>query len=313
MKAIMYHYVRPDVAREPDYYHLSASDFQRQLDYFESEFGFVDREEFVTAIRTDGSAAPPGVVLTFDDGFRDHYETVFRELQKRDLWGIFYVPTGPYVNGNLLDVHRTHVLLGRYTGAEIVNELSNIVTEEMIPFKRRAEFQEETYRSQKDDSTVKQAKRILNYFIAPAHRTAVLDQLDERLDNEPTPVDEFYVSVDELREMQEGGMLIGSHTVSHPVLSKLRAERQQSEIRGSFSFLSERVGEASIRSFCYPYGGAYSFDNDTKKILEASGCAFAFNVESRDIDQTDLDDHRLELPRYDCTDFPHGESSGSLS
>ena len=79
MKAVMYHYVRPDASNPPWYYHLDIEDFRAQLDYFEDEYGFVDRDAFLAAAR--GRADPPeGVILTFDDGLRDHYKWVFPEL-----------------------------------------------------------------------------------------------------------------------------------------------------------------------------------------------------------------------------------------
>ena len=62
MKAIMYHYVRPQTEYQPDYYYLDVDDFRSQLDYFEEEFGFVSKAEFLSVVRGeyDGDDLPSG-------------------------------------------------------------------------------------------------------------------------------------------------------------------------------------------------------------------------------------------------------------
>lgn len=310
----MYHYVRPETDRQPDYYHLNVDDFRSQLDYFEREFGFVTKEEFLSVVRgeNDPDDLPSGVVLTFDDGFRDHYETVYPELQKRGLWGIFYVPVGPYQTGQLLDVHRTHVLLGKVPGEELLEHTRDIVTEEMVPYKRRDEFREQTYENQDDTGATKQAKRILNFFISDEYQTDVLDQLTERLAYDPVAVSDFYMTRDELTEMHANGMVIGGHTVTHPVLSKLSPDNQRTQIAESLEYIHEAVGGLSERTFCYPYGNSYSFDENTISILKELNCEWSFKVESADITTRDIRSRLQALPRYDCTDFPNGEASGSI-
>jgi len=57
-----------------------------------------------------------GVILTFDDGLRDHYKYVFPKLKEHNLWGIFYISTAPFHNKKLIDVHRIHMLVGKYGG-----------------------------------------------------------------------------------------------------------------------------------------------------------------------------------------------------
>jgi len=90
----MYHYVRPDEPNLPHLRHLHVDDFVKQLDYFGNEYGFISKEAFRECI---SSAEPAkGVILTFDDGFKDHYRYVLPEMLKRNLWGIFYIPMSPF-------------------------------------------------------------------------------------------------------------------------------------------------------------------------------------------------------------------------
>ena len=97
MKPVMYHYVRPSAGGLPHFPYLSLADFERQLDDFASDYGFVGREDFVRWV--EGGPAPGGVLLTYDDGLRDHAEFVLPALQARGLFGLFYVSSGPAMAG----------------------------------------------------------------------------------------------------------------------------------------------------------------------------------------------------------------------
>ena len=120
----------PDRAGLPYFRHLHIDDFEQQWDYFVKEYGAVTRADFLAALESGQPA--PGVVLTFDDGLKDHYDYVLPRLQARGLWGLFYVPTGVYAAGRLLDVHRVHLLLGRNGSAAVFALLQEIVTDDMI-------------------------------------------------------------------------------------------------------------------------------------------------------------------------------------
>jgi peptidoglycan/xylan/chitin deacetylase (PgdA/CDA1 family) len=117
---------------------------------------------------------------------------------------------------------------------------------------------------------------------------------------------------DELVHMHNSGMLVGSHSVNHPVMSKLTLEEQETEIVSSFEMIESITGKLALKSFCYPYGGFHTFTAKTENLLEKHSCHFSVNVESRDINQNDLANRRQALPRFDCNEFPHGSCLGIL-
>ena len=47
MRAIMYHYVMPRDKKIPNLHRLDIDSFKKQLDYFKSNYGFIDKGEFV--------------------------------------------------------------------------------------------------------------------------------------------------------------------------------------------------------------------------------------------------------------------------
>ncbi len=305
MKAIMYHYVRPDNLDLPYFRHLHKDDFVKQLEYFGNEFGFVGKEAFQNSL--ESGEPVKGVVLTFDDGFSDHFHYVLPELTKRNLWGIFYIPTSPFLTMKLIDVHRIHMLIGKFGGMAIADATQRNINEGMLSHEHVKEFHSETYSRQNNDDSTNYVKRCLNYFIDYQYRENVIDKLMSIFyPDECNMAVDFYMTRSELEKMNDAGMVIGSHTVNHPVMSKLSSKEQEREIIDSFGVLESIVGKATIKTFCYPYGGFHTFTQETEELLAKNGCHFSFNVESRDIEREDIINRRQVLPRYDCNLFPFG-------
>lgn len=309
MKGIMYHYVRPSDVRMPKLKHLHIEDFRRQLDYFEEKYGFVSREAFIDAVKTPNSI-DDGVILTFDDGLVCHYEHVYKELKNRGLWGLFYVSSDVYKTQKLLDVHRIHVLLAAVDESEVLRALEDFLDESMLIDAHREEFQQNTYRYQNNTQAASAVKRILNYYIGYEWREHILDGLIASFGLEDLcDVNSFYVTESQMAEMADGGMIIDSHSASHPVMSKLNVEEQELELRESLNFV-EPYSFRECRSFCYPYGGAHSYNQETIRLLKNLGCSFAWDVSSRDITVEDFTLSPYTLPRYDCNEFPYGQVRG---
>jgi len=70
----------------------------------------------------------------------------------------------------------------------------------------------------------------------------------------PLSYDRFpVIAKEELRALRAMGMEIGSHTLTHPNLTKLRRHQALHELVESKNILEDTVGEP-IASFCYPAG-----------------------------------------------------------
>lgn len=89
------------------------------------------------------------------------------------------------------------------------------------------------------------------------------------------PYDEYltgpgkgFLTPEDVRELSNMGMEIGSHTRTHPLnLSSMQPEAVRSEVKGSKIELEDLLG-SGITSFCYPAGFAA---RATQRIVEESG------------------------------------------
>lgn len=316
MKAIMYHYVRNSDKNFPYFRYLSVENFCKQLDFFEKTFGFVKREDFLNLAHDTSSFEnlKNKILLTFDDGFIDHYSFVLPELLKRKIFGLFFVPTGVYGRCKALDVHRIHYLLGKEGGGQMIEYakevLKNFGDIALVESADTIEtFKQKTYKTQSNDSATTEFKKLFNYYIKYEYREQILDEIVAHFGSDREIFDNLYMSVENLKSMQDNGMIIGSHSVDHLVFSKLTESEQTSQIVQSFDFLENTLGDIPIKTFCYPYGGFHTFNDFTERTLGACGCTFAFNVESRDVSLEDICHRPQALPRYDCNEFAFGKAN----
>lgn len=67
---------------------------------------------------------------------------------------------------------------------------------------------------------------------------------------------------DTIMEMKDGGVSFGSHTRTHPFLSRLPEDQLNDEVAGSKDVLEERL-RSNVEFFCYPYG------DHNEKVLDA--------------------------------------------
>jgi peptidoglycan/xylan/chitin deacetylase (PgdA/CDA1 family) len=95
---LMYHYVSPlpsdadairrDLTVEPDV-------FESHLRYLvEQGYETISLYQLYDALTRGVPLPPKPVVLTFDDGYRDHYDYVFPALRRYGLTGTFFIITG---------------------------------------------------------------------------------------------------------------------------------------------------------------------------------------------------------------------------
>lgn len=306
----MYHYVREFDSNLPFFVYLDVLNFEKQLKWFVEKFNVLSEKDYRSALKNK-IAPNNSIVLTFDDGLSDHYKYVFPILKKMNLWGIFFVSSEPFEKRNLLNVHKIHYLLGKYGSDEILKILNEFISKDFFVEDFNSKFDKTTYTKQKANQSTSDVKRIINYYIQPKYKNKVLNNLFEYFkESEEIVSSAFYLNKEQINEMIDAGMAIGSHAHSHNLLANLDAKEQEFEIKKSFEVLNSVTRDRVFSSFCYPYGGSNSYDENTINILSNENIESAFVVESRDVNCLDLSCSKYKLPRFDCNEFPFGAASG---
>lgn len=306
----MYHYVRPTTDPPPfGYYHLDFGDFRAQLDHFADRVGFVERDAFLGALRGDRALPEDGVVLTFDDGLLDHHEWVLPELRSRGLWGVFFVPTAPLVAGRRLVIQRVHALLGAHPAGDLRAAALAILDDADVP-RTAATDPDDLYPDRETTDAVRGFKRLVNDGIPRTAVDTVLDRLEDRFPI-PTDASAYYLTETQVAALADAGMVVGAHSVTHPVLSTLSVSDQRYEVTESRQALDRITGQ-DVSLFAYPFGTAPTFTDDTESIVADAGFDAAFTTVPGAVSSTALADDPFALARRDCTAFPGGDSSVDL-
>ncbi|HXD19223.1 MAG TPA: polysaccharide deacetylase family protein [Vicinamibacterales bacterium] len=300
--AVMYHYVRDsDATPFPAIRALPPALFEQQLDWLQEQYHVISLDELLAAIERAAPLPADAAILTFDDGFVDHYTTVWPILRRRGIGGVFYLAQLPYgTTPRVLGVHKVHFLLARL-GAE---GFAAALARECHPTAGRADaadgriFGIDSW-EHADERTL---KNLLNYELPLETAERVLDALFDRwIGPEESFARELYLSESMVAEMAATGMAFGYHTRSHRMLSRLTVDQQQCELRDGVGWIKALTGQSHV-SFCYPWGGPRTYTTDTTTILRDCGYTAAFTSVRR---RVDLDaDRRFELPRVDTRDLP---------
>lgn len=197
---------------------------------------------FDTAIRhlRQGTLPERALVITFDDGYADNRHVAMPILQSLGLPATVFVSTG-FMDGGCMwndiiieSCRRTHC--SRLDLHDLLPQIAVDSIELATLGQRRLGLEVLI-------SAVK--------YFEPNQRLRVVRQIAERL-QVPIPVELMLTSGDVLA-LRCGGMQIGAHTVTHPILARLSAEDTRREMKDSKDVLERLLGQR-VTLFAYPNG-----------------------------------------------------------
>lgn len=112
--------------------------------------------------------------------------------------------------------------------------------------------------------------------------------------------DNMILSWSEIIEMSKNGISFGSHTISHPMLSKIDNIKLKEEIGKSKLEIEKKFGR-SVTAFSYPIGTATEITDSITEVVKRSGynCACSAIIGSNDIKSDLFSLRRIGIERSD--------------
>lgn len=217
---------------------LAPQEFEKQIAYIAQRFRVVPINILLNELR-EGTQKPFTLALTFDDGHADFYQQAWPILRKYKLPASLYVTTG-FVDGS----HWLWPDLLKYI--LIHNQQSELVVEGVGTILTRGASLQNAWHMLGDYGLTLTTDTRNNFLNKLATQAGVAI---------PTsPQSPFAaVSWSQLQEMQAQGLDVGSHTVSHPILSTLDTNTLIRELQVSADAISAHLGKTPI-GLCYPNG-----------------------------------------------------------
>jgi len=213
--------------------------FEKQMIYLRSKFNLISLEDYVDA-RKSGTALPPSsVLITFDDGYRDVYENAYPILRK------YKIPATLFVTVDFVESVRTAWW----------DKMAFILKQTPLDAFRLKGLGTFTLRTKQDKRQT--IEKLADKFTLMDEQAlqVVMDELARKLNVNGYQDQNYslYINWKNLREMAENGIHIGSHTMSHPNLTRLDNSRLDHELKESRRFIEEQT-LAPVKHFAYPYG-----------------------------------------------------------
>jgi peptidoglycan/xylan/chitin deacetylase (PgdA/CDA1 family) len=244
---------------------VSARDFAEHVRYLTRHYRVVPLSELASRLAS-GAALPQGLaVITIDDCYGDAYEVAFPVLRR------YNAPATLFVVTDFVD-----------RKGWLWTDKLRFVTTHSRADNLEAKISGQTLRSKLNgfDSRIEAAARMNSLLKAlpDGAKEEAITRIASSLGVElpALPADDYRpVTWEQAREMDRGGVEIGSHTKTHPILTRVDDRRLAAELRQSRERLEAALGRP-VDLFCYPNGDE---DERVRRAAEGAGYRCAVTVE----------------------------------
>ena len=220
-----------------------ARAFRSHLEYLTKHYHLVPLSR-LAALLADGRGVPPGLAaITIDDGYHDTYEVALPLLRRYQAPASLFVVTDFIDRKKWLWTDKLRFMMARTEVRSLDLSLGD--------FSARIELPDAQSRQQAAAAINARLKTL-----PEARKEAVILDISRALGVAlpDEPPDEFSpLSWDEVRELDAAGVEVGSHTVTHPILTRVEVRQLRHELTASKARLEEMLGRP-VPLFCYPNG-----------------------------------------------------------
>lgn len=243
----------------------SARVFRQQLDYLTSHYRVVPLAKLVEHLESN-NALPPGLAaITIDDGYRDAYEIAFPILQQYKAHATLFVVTDFLDRKTWLWTDKLRFLIAHTRATRLETTINDCPLQLQLSG-RVSRLEAATLVNSRLKALSDEAKEEAIKHIASLLRVEIPDLPTRAYDS---------ITWEQARLMDRARVEIGSHTLTHPILTNIDDERLGAELRESKSRLEAKLGRP-VDLFCYPNGNN---DARVKRAVASAGYRSAVTVE----------------------------------
>ncbi len=250
--------------------------------YVSSRFRVLSLQELVAGLR-GGTLPDNAIAVTLDDGYRDNYLHAFPILQR------YSIPATIFLATSVIGSDR------RLWHDEVFSAFRETAESTLEP------FGPEGIRGSL--GTVDDRLRLQYAFLAhirtlsEAQRAEAVSRLRHALRvGPPAAASGLMLSWEEVRIMNRAGIHFGSHTATHPILSRVDRAQALREIVESKRTIEEQLG-VPVHGFAYPNGSRSDFLPETKTLIQSAGYTYAVTtIHGSNEPESDVFELRRDTP-----------------
>jgi peptidoglycan/xylan/chitin deacetylase (PgdA/CDA1 family) len=313
---LMYHHIA-EVRSDASVLNVSPRHFAEQLEVLHREARPM-RLDQLTAMLKASSLPTRAVAITLDDGYADNLTNAKPLLDRFDIPATVFVTAGSKEMGPEFwwdELERLLLLPGAFpkifelslSGEAMqwdLGESAVYTSVDWLPFRH--------WKIWEDPPTPRhglyQVLCPLLKLMSGTEQQNVIHQIRCLAQERVQGFDAHRrMTSEEVAAIAEGHLIeVGAHTMTHPMLSRLSAEAQHSEIEGGRDYLEELVNRR-VHAFAYPYG---DYSRETLRLVRNGGFDCACSIA---IGQVRRDDDPLLLPRHNVFDLNGDEFTSWLN
>lgn len=243
------------------------------LDYIHQRMQPVSLETFLETRSGLDVHGRPLCLITFDDAWSDTATRAMPLLKERHISAIVFVPAGVVGRREGFWVEQ----LRRAWGNPSVGARLGLLADRVGPSRERVHRLEDAVEWLKRMPAVK--------------RQSILEGLLPRASREGTEAVDAIMTWEQVTEVQNQGIEVGGHTVTHPLLTYEDDKTVEQELCVGRKLLEEKLLKP-VRAFAYPNG---DWDQRVREKVKEAGYVCAFTTEARRYGRKD---DSFAIPRF---------------
>ena len=253
LAVLTYHRIGDPAAGPPGLMSATRRTFERQMAWLAASGRAVSLGDVLRA--RDGGAPLPrrAVLVTFDDAYTDFAADAWPVLERHGVPAVLFVPTAfPGEPGRTFWWDRLYAAVREARG-ELATPVGTLAV--------------------RSDSERRRAYRLMREHIKRLPHDEAMALVDAIAPRAPDLAPRV-LSWPELRRLAGAGVVLGAHSRTHPLLSRISPQRVAEEIAGSVDDLRRETGRAPA-AFAFPGGDVPAGAADA---LRAAGVRVAFGT-----------------------------------
>jgi peptidoglycan/xylan/chitin deacetylase (PgdA/CDA1 family) len=272
---------------DPNVFSCTAEQFEKHVIFYNEEFTVISIEQLIKMMETGQVIDKKYALITFDDGYIDNYSVAFPILKKHHTPAAFYIATD-YLDQPIVPWWDEVAWLIRNT---------NITSVRLKTWDKAIDISV--------GNVVDKVRSVLKIIKQESTRT-MADKIQELASicqcSIPDDIryNPLFINWAQAKEMSDNGMHIGSHTLSHKILSHLSLEDQALEIKESKVKIEEFLNK-EVTTIAYPVGGKSAFTTVTQQLVKEANYKLAFSFIPGVIRSLDNSEH-YQLKRLPVDD-----------
>ncbi len=236
---------------------LEISDFIAQINFLNEKYSIISLSKLIAYLKGEVSIALNSCVISFDDGYTEHYQNVFPVLNKLKLPAVFFI-VGDCISGTkkVRWLDKFYYILDNTPYQKNSSKFNEIIS----AFYKTETKQDDSYKLNKLKTFIRNSSEkdeIIDCLSSALNVRLNLDMLNKKL----------YLSKEYISEMLNNGMEFGAHSMSHPDLSTITLENAKEEIVDSGIIVKDLTHKEEI-PFAYPFGGQETYNENLIKMLK---------------------------------------------